>query len=142
MLRTPARLLVGALVALALPASMAFAAAPTKNGNYTQTKGDRMVVNFHVSSDGKKIDMFSGYGKCNNVPFNPPITMKINKSGTFALTGKRKDVIGVSHPVVIRGKFTSATKASGHFKVDGKGCKGKKIKFSATLDGTGDGSPV
>jgi hypothetical protein len=136
------RALVGAVVAIAMPVTAAFAAAPTKDANYDQTKGDKVVVSFHVSTDGKKIDVFSGYSKCNPVPFNPPIKMKINKSGTFNLSGTHKDVIGKALKVQIHGKFTSGTKASGTYKIDAKGCKGPTVKFKATLTGTGDSSPV
>jgi hypothetical protein len=139
---TKGRALAGALVTLAIPVTAAFAAAPTKDGNYGQEKGGKSVVSFHVAADGKKIDVFSGYGKCNSVPFNPPVKIKINKSGTFNLSKNQKDVIGGVHKVEIHGKFTSATKASGSYKIDGKGCKGSKVKFKATLSGTGDSSPV
>jgi hypothetical protein len=139
---TKRRALVGALVAVALPVTAAFAAAPTKDGNYDQTKGNKSIVSFHVSKDGKKIDVFSGYSKCNPVPFNPPVKLKINKSGVFNLTGSQKDVIGKPHKVVIHGKFTSAKVAKGTYKIDGQGCKGPTVKFKAALQGTGDSSPI
>jgi hypothetical protein len=98
------------------------------------------VASLHVSKDGKKVDSFSAYGKCNPVPFNPPVSMKINKSGVFNLTGNAKDVLGKKHRVVVHGKFTSATTAVGDVKVDGPGCKGKVVKFTAVLSGTGGGN--
>ena len=139
---TKRRAVIGGLVALALPVTAALAAAPTKDGNYQQEKAGKMVASLHVSKDGKKVDSFSSYGKCNATPFNPPVSMKINKSGTFNLTGNRKDVLGDGHKVVIHGKFTNPTTAVGTVKIDGKGCKGKTVKFKATLSGSGDNSGI
>jgi hypothetical protein len=134
------RALVAGLVVVALPVASALAAAPTKDGNYNQTKGNKSVASLHVSKDGKKVDSFSSYGKCNAVPFNPPVAMKITPAGTFSLTGNRKDVIGKTHKVVIHGKFTNAKTVVGDAKIDGSGCSGKKVKFTATLTGTGGDS--
>ena len=126
-----------ALIA-AIPAT-AIAAAPTNGGQYAQEKDGRYIVSFMVSDDGKKVSNFSGYTDCNRVPFNPPVSMKINKSGTFALTGKKKDVIGGVKKLVVSGKFVSATKARGFYQVsDAKSkCKSKKVKFTATLQPAG-----
>src|SRR5690242_6388938 len=117
--------MLGALLALVLPVSAAFAASATSDGNYQQLKGNKFVVEFHVAKNGKSIDMFSAYTKCNGVPFNPPVTIKITKGGAFNLTGKAKDVLGKMHGVVVHGKFTSAKAAKGTYKIDGPGCKGK-----------------
>jgi hypothetical protein len=133
------KVLAAAALALALPAT-ALAAKPVADGQYQQIKGNTFVVNFHVASTGKAIDEFSAYTKCNPVPFQPAIKMKITKAGTFALTGNRKDILGDKHKVVIRGKFVSTDKAKGFYKIAGKGCKAKKVKFVATLPpGPGQG---
>jgi hypothetical protein len=67
------------------------------------------------------------------VPFAKPISMKITKAGTFALNGKRKDVLDKAHQVVIKGKFTSPREATGFYNIGAKGCKGKKVKFTVGL---------
>jgi hypothetical protein len=64
--------------------------------------------------------------------------MKIQKSGTFSLNGKRKDVTGKALQVVISGKFVKPDQAKGFYKVSGKGCKGKKVTFNAKLGQPGE----
>lgn len=143
--RTLRRAGTAGTLALAIPAA-ALAAQPTANGNYQQLKGNREVISLHVDKTGKKIDGVSAYTKCNPVPFNPPITMKITKAGAFALTGERKDVTGKLVKVVISGKFVSATEAKGSYRMSvdkgAKRCNTSAVKFDAKFTSTNGNSTL
>src|SRR5260221_8354366 len=122
-----------AMALVVAPPAAALAAKPVAGAVYTQTAKDKtFIVNPHVAANGQKIDNFNAFKSgCTKVPFNPPLTMKIQKSGTFSLNGNRKDINGKTLQVVISGKFVKPNEAKGFYKVSGKGCKGKKVNFDA-----------
>ena len=133
--RTP-RALIATAAALALPA-VALAAHPTADGTYSQTKGNRGVINLHVSKSGKTIDNIAAYSKCNPVPLQPPYAIKVNKAGAFSLKGERKDVLGHSIKVVLSGKFVKPGEVKGSYRMSvdkgAKRCNSKTVKFDAKL---------
>jgi hypothetical protein len=122
--------LPGAVVVLAVPA-VALAAKPMPGAHYSQQKSGRLVVNFDVSKDGTRVKNFSVYGKCNPVPFDPPISMRLRRGGRFSLNATRKNVLNKSFKVVISGRFVTRKRATGTYRVTGQGCTQKAIAFDA-----------
>ena|SRR5947209_20270773 len=120
------------LVVLAVPAA-AFAAAPKKNAHFDQRTSKQTFIDFDVSKDGKTIQNFSSYRECNPVPFKTQFKFKI-KSGKFGGTTKATDVLNRPFTIVLKGKFTSATKATGTVQISRAGCTGKVHPFAAKYD--------
>jgi opacity protein-like surface antigen len=115
-----------ALAALLLTTAVAIAAQP-KPGQYSQQKGNRIVVSFTVKKG--KVTKFSAYPKCAPVPAQIP-AMKV-KNGKFAFKGKIKDVTGTELSVEISGTFTTTTKAKGSYRYTSADCSDSKKSFTA-----------
>lgn len=115
-----------ALVALLVAAAVAVAAKP-KPGQYSQQKGNRLVVSFTVKKG--KVTKFSAYPKCAPVPVQVP-AVKI-KNGKFSFKGKVKDVTGSEVSIEISGRFTTTTKATGSYRYTTADCSDSKKRFTA-----------
>jgi opacity protein-like surface antigen len=115
-----------ALAALLITTAVAIAAKP-KPGEYSQQKGNRLVVSFTVKKG--KVTKFSAYPKCAPVPVQVP-AMKV-KDGKFSFKGKRKDVTGTELSIEISGTFTTTTKAKGSYRYTSADCSDSKKSFTA-----------
>jgi hypothetical protein len=124
------RVLGGVVVAAAIPA-VALAAKPVPGAHYSQQKGRFAVVAFDVTKSGTKVTNFSANSKCNPIPFNPPITMRIGPTGRFSLNATRKSAINKSFKVVITGKFVTKKEARGTWRITGQGCTQRTVTYDA-----------
>jgi hypothetical protein len=131
--RTKTFLLALAVFALMAFAGTAIAATPLPGGVYGACKGDRCMTTLKVSANGKKIQSFSSYTKCNSVPFRKPLSLSVSGAGVFAYNGTLTDVLGNKIDVVITGKFVTAKKASGTLRYSTATCDSKVIKYSAVF---------
>ena len=124
------RVLAVSLGAALLVPAVALAATP-KAGHFSQTKGNRLLVGFDVFKDRKTVRNFTNYNKCVKVPLQMP-RIKISR-GSFSFSGSAKDVLGKSFKVTVKGKFTTATKASGTVRYTTQGCDSGTIRFTRAV---------
>ena len=128
----PAKLRVlGGLAVVAVVPAVALAAKPVPGKHYAQVKGGLFEFQFDVSKDGKKVKNLQANSKCGPVPFNPPLSARISRTGAFAISGTHKDFNGKALRVAISGKFVSKKEAKGTWKITAKGCSAKTKRFDA-----------
>jgi hypothetical protein len=129
---------IAAIVIMTTVTAVAFAAAPTKGGSYGDCGKRTCKVNdIVVSKNGKTIDLFRTFTKCNPIPFaKDPGGFKITKAGAFAFTGVKRDFTGHNVKVVITGKFVSSKLIRGTIRYSTtapKRCDTKTTAYAAKL---------
>lgn len=136
----PAKLRVlGGLAVVAVVPAVALAAKPVPGKHYAQKKGGLFVFQFDVSKDGKKVMNLQANSKCSPVPFNPPLSARIGRTGQFSVSGNHKTFNNKTFKVAIAGKFVSKNEAKGTWRITGNGCTQKTAAFDAKRLTSGGG---
>lgn len=136
--------IVAALTALTATGSVtAFAgtAKPVKNGNYCINCTTKLSAgSFHVGTNGKRIDHWIYYNKCNPVPVAkvPPIPIT---NGSFSYKGTLTNVAKKQITFTISGTFSSAHLITGTIRGTGGGKTCAAVPMKAKFTGTGSFQP-
>ena len=153
----PLRNLIAVVLIMLLTAAVALAAAPKAGKTYSGTisaskvNGFSAPVSFKVSSNGKQLQKFQYANRCfasSGKPVGDPYKTEVISVGKIAVSGGKfsvKNVKTTSKLVTttssVKGKFTSATKATGTIKFTQHGtfgppggitCGPVTLKFTAT----------
>jgi hypothetical protein len=131
--------LVGSAAGAFMVPATALGAKPTPAGSYGQCVSNTCKINdITVSANGSKVVKFIVYTKCNPVPFTKFPVMKITPAGSFAFSGKVKDVLNHTISVTLKGTFVSASVVSGTVLYSTASCNSKALSYRAVL---GKGHP-
>lgn len=123
------------VIVLAAGVPLPVPAATPKGGSAFRycTARDVCPLKFETDSESRYVKDIRLYPKCAPVPTRWP-GMNV-REGEFESGGRVRDVNGTRLTYSIEGRFTTPRKAVGTYRVESRGCKDRRRKFTATRYG-------